>query len=340
MKKLLPTVVILSLILTACKTAEGYQKQLIYTSPQSSSYSTQISSSAIPTGSSPYVTSQATGSKIVLSSTGSTSKQVKSDVSSGKTSAVSTSKTSSGKASSSSNAQTSSGTVSSSINIPMPDVNSSQSSLPAPTIQEILNTYNDAVLKKSNMPAVDFEYENISITDGVESRETGSVKYNNNSVEPLFDKKSVVVVYNVNCEYFYSSGTLYKKFINFAGYFIQPYNSDELLKYVMVIDPQLTQNEIHTATLEKNNGCTVINIELSNFEKFLDVKKIVEANDIQIKALTVSYVINVDGYISSLSQSYQLEYDGVDHTFTIMQTFYNLGNTITIKPSFKIVATT
>ena len=339
MKKLLPTVVILSLILTACKTAEGYQKQLIYTSPQSSSYSTQISSSVIPTGSLPYVTSQATGSKIVLSSTGSTSKQVKSDVSSGKTSAVSTSKTSSGKASSSSNAQTSSGTVSSSINIPMPDVNPPQPNLPAPTIQEILNTYNDAVLKKSNMPAVDFEYENISITDGVESRETGSVKYNNNSVEPLFDKKSVVVAYNVNREYFYSLGTLYMKYADFE-YKHQQYYSNDLIKYVMIIDPQLTQNEIHTATLEKNNGCTVINIELSNFEKFLDVKKIVEANELQIKALTVSYAINVDGYISSLSQSYQLEYDGVDHTFTIMQTFYNLGNTITIKPSFKIVATT
>jgi hypothetical protein len=313
MKKLLPTVVILSLILTACKTAEGYQKQLIYTSPQSSSYSTQISSSAIPTGSSPYLTSQVSGSKIVLSSTGPVPKRVPS-----------------------------------SSYVSKPDVNPPQPSLPAPTIAEILNTYNDAVFKKSNMPIVDFDYENILTVSGAQSTETGSVKYNNNSVEPLFDKKSNREEYigNSLClekfGFFCSEGTLYKQISvkNNDAQYAEKYNSDELLKYVMVIDPQLTQNEIHTATLEKNNGCTVINIELSNFEKFLDVNKIVEANELQIKALTVSYAINGDGYISSLSQSYQLEYDGVDHTFTIMQTFYNLGNTITIKPSFIIVDAT
>jgi len=307
MKKLLPTVVILSLILTACKTAEGYQKQLIYTSPQSSSYSTQISSSAIPTGSSPYLTSQVSGSKIVLSSTGPVPKRVPS-----------------------------------SSYVSKPDVNPPQPSLPAPTIAEILNTYNDAVFKKSTMPIVDFDYENILTVSGAQSTETGSVKYNNNSVDPIFDREQRITIegHFENNEYFYSSGKLYTKYINFDSFFIIPYKSNELTKYVMIIDPQLTQNEIHTATLEKNNGCTVINIELSNFEKFLDVNKIVEANELQIKALTVSYAINGDGYISSLSQSYQLEYDGVDHTFTIMQTFYNLGNTITIKPSFIIVDAT
>ena len=296
-------------VMTACSHTLTDSKGLIYvtsTPPTASSDGSQSS-----------VTSKnAAGESSETYSSGTGSKAPKSSGSSGAAANSKKGNSSSGTAANSKKSSSSSGTGSSS--------SGGNDVIDPPTESDIISLYNNAVVKNTSLQEVEFNCLNTITAGGKKTVTQERVQFNNNSQNPVFD------IANELGEIYYSPQAGSVCILigeNHTRANIQ-YNSEDLVGYIMIIDPILLSADVNSCSILNVSGCRVVNMKAVNYNDYGSIYKASGCSGAPISRIDLEYTITGDGFITASCQTFILS-DG--EILEMDKNYINIGSAVTIR---------
>jgi hypothetical protein len=296
-------------VMTACSHTLTDSKGLIYVT------------STPPTASSDGSQSSATSENSALESSasadsGTGAKAPKSNSSSGAAFNSKKGNSSSGAAANSKKSGSSSGTGSSSsggdaVIVPL-------------TESEIISLYNNAVAKNTALQEVEFNCLNTITAGGKKTVTQERVQFNNNSQNPVFD------IANELGEIYYNpqAGSVYIFIDGNNTPMSETYYPQDLVGYIMIIDPILLSADVNSCSILNVSGCRVVNMKAVNYNDYGSIYKASGCSGAPISRIDLEYTITGDGFITASCQTFILS-DG--EILEMDKNYINIGSAVTIR---------